>query len=168
MYVQFAHVHCTCSLSQVFVYWVHLARSFIHSGHFYSTSSSPLLLRGASRRSAQATAGKGLAQDPYVAARAGIEPTILRLKVIVSTKAPPRPTTGFAGLLHAEKTMIAKQITWAKGGRELIKICHRDSVMKRETAVVSCTPWMYTHVETSMGLLWKIDGFVSRCLKNSV
>src|SRR6218665_2968600 len=79
--------------------------SFIHSGHFYSAPSSPLLLRGApdystdtvrrpigvSRRSAQATAGKGLAQGPYVGARAGVEPTTLRLKVIVSTKAPPRP-----------------------------------------------------------------------------
>src|SRR6218665_1978430 len=46
-----------------------------------------------SRRSAQATAGTGLAQGPYVAERAGVEPTTLRLKVIVSTKAPPRPTT---------------------------------------------------------------------------
>src|SRR6218665_2216907 len=44
---------------------------------------------GVSRRSAQETADKGLAQGPYVAARAGIEPTTLRLKVIVSTKAPP-------------------------------------------------------------------------------
>src|SRR6218665_235845 len=43
-------------------------------------------------RSAQATAGKGLAQGPYVAARAGVEPTTLRLKVMVSTKARPRPT----------------------------------------------------------------------------
>src|SRR6218665_1033884 len=43
-----------------------------------------------SRRSAQATAGKGLAQGLYVAARAGVEPTTLRLKVIVSTKAQPR------------------------------------------------------------------------------
>src|SRR6218665_2744356 len=42
--------------------------------------------------SAQATAGKGLAQGPYVAAKAGVEPTTLRLKVIVSTKAPSRPT----------------------------------------------------------------------------
>ena len=77
--------------------------SFIHSGHFYSAPSSPLKLRGApdystdgycigvSRRSTQATAGKGLAQGLYVAARAGVEPTTLRLKVIVSTKAPPRP-----------------------------------------------------------------------------
>src|SRR6218665_1511705 len=80
--------------------------SFIHSGHFYSAPSSPLLLRGApdysigvSRRSAQATAGKGLAQGFYVAARAGIEPTTLRLKVIVSTKAPPRPTTWWCQLL---------------------------------------------------------------------
>src|SRR6218665_1153094 len=47
---------------------------------------------GVSRRSAQATAGKGLAQGPYLAARAGVEPTTLRLKVIDSSKTPPRPT----------------------------------------------------------------------------
>ena len=39
-----------------------------------------------------ATVGKELAQGPYVAARAGVEPTTLRLKVIDSTKAPSRPT----------------------------------------------------------------------------
>ena len=39
----------------------------------------------------QAAVSKGLSQDPYVAARAGVEPTILRLKVIDSTNAPPRP-----------------------------------------------------------------------------
>ena len=33
---------------------------------------------------------------PYVAARAGVEPTTPRLKVIVSTKTPPRPTTTLA------------------------------------------------------------------------
>ena len=32
------------------------------------------------------------ARKTYVAARAGVEPTTHRLKVIVSTKAPPRPT----------------------------------------------------------------------------
>ena len=32
----------------------------------------------------------GLAQGPYVAAGAGVEPTTLRLKVIDSTNAPPR------------------------------------------------------------------------------
>src|SRR6218665_3619898 len=47
---------------------------------------------GVSRRCAQATAGKGLAQGPYVADRAGVEPTTPRLKVILSTKASPRPT----------------------------------------------------------------------------
>src|SRR6218665_3494595 len=78
--------------------------SFINSGHFYSAPSSPLLLKrrsrlqhgyciGVSHRSAQATAGKGLAQGPYMAARAGGEPTTLRLKVIDSTKAPPCPTS---------------------------------------------------------------------------
>jgi len=46
---------------------------------------------GVSRRSAQATVGKGLAQGPYVAARAEVEPTTLRLKAIDSTKAPPCP-----------------------------------------------------------------------------
>src|SRR6218665_2266410 len=82
--------------------------SFIHSGHFYSVSSSSPLLRGAPDYSTdtvsefhaeapQATAGKGLAQGPYVAARAGVEPTTLRLKVIVSTKAPPCPMVGHGG-----------------------------------------------------------------------
>src|SRR6218665_2200104 len=47
---------------------------------------------GVSRRSAQATAGKGLAQGPYMAARAGVEPTTLWLRVIASTNAPPCPT----------------------------------------------------------------------------
>ena len=78
---------------------------FIHSfGHFYSAPSSPLLLRGApdyntdtvSESHAEAhrqlyIVGKGLAQGPYMAARAGVEPTTLRLKAIDSTKAPPCP-----------------------------------------------------------------------------
>src|SRR6218665_4047674 len=51
---------------------------------------------------AQATAGKGLAQGFYVAARAGVEPTTLRLRVIDFTNAPPRPTRNYfnvAGVL---------------------------------------------------------------------
>src|SRR6218665_685749 len=66
--------------------------SFIHSGHFYSASSSPLLLRVAPDYSTdtisefhaeapQATVSKGLAQGPYVVARAGVELTTLRLRV---------------------------------------------------------------------------------------
>ena len=76
--------------------------SFIHSGHFYSAPSSPLLLRGdpnystdtESEFNAEAhrvTVGKRLAQGPYMVARAGVEPKTLRLKVIDSTNAPPRP-----------------------------------------------------------------------------
>src|SRR6218665_1952269 len=78
--------------------------SFIHSGHFYSVpfKSSTTQRRsrlqhgcciGVSRRSARATVGKQSAQGPYVAVSAGVEPTTLRLKVIASTDAPPRPTT---------------------------------------------------------------------------
>src|SRR6218665_3534001 len=40
----------------------------------------------------QAVASEGLAEGPYVAARAGFEPTNLRAKGIDSTNAPPRPT----------------------------------------------------------------------------
>src|SRR6218665_1993295 len=47
---------------------------------------------GVSRRSAQATVSKGLAQGPYAAARARVEPTTLRLRLIDLTNAPPRPT----------------------------------------------------------------------------
>src|SRR6218665_1092777 len=65
--------------------------SFIHSGHFYFKSSTTQRRSrlqngyciGVSRRSAQATAGKELAQGPYVTARAGVEPTTLRLRVII-------------------------------------------------------------------------------------
>src|SRR6218665_1331354 len=70
--------------------------------HFYSATSSTTTQRrsrlhhgyyiGVSRRSAQATVGKGLAQGPYVTARAGVEPTTLRLKVIASTNAPSPPS----------------------------------------------------------------------------
>jgi len=84
-----------------------LAISFIHSFIHPAISIAPLQVLyysealqatariayyiGVSRRSAQATVGKGLDQGPYMAARAGVEPTTLRLKEIVSTKAPPRP-----------------------------------------------------------------------------
>ena len=47
---------------------------------------------GVSCRSAQATVSKGLAQGPYVAARARVEPTTLQLGVIDLTNPPPRPT----------------------------------------------------------------------------
>ena len=40
----------------------------------------------------QTTASDGLAQGPYVAARTGFEPVILRTKGAESTNAPPRLT----------------------------------------------------------------------------
>ena len=40
----------------------------------------------------QATTSEGLAQGPYVAARAGFEPTTLKTKGAESTNEPPRPT----------------------------------------------------------------------------
>src|SRR6218665_1039051 len=55
--------------------------SFIHSGHFYSAPSSPLLLRGAPDYSA----------DTVSEFHAEVHRQ-LQLKVIVSTKVPPRPT----------------------------------------------------------------------------
>ena len=42
----------------------------------------------------QVTASEGLAQGPYVAARAGFEPMTLRAKVINSTNAPHTPNCG--------------------------------------------------------------------------
>src|SRR6218665_130256 len=86
-------------LSQIFALFIH---SFILAisiaplqVHYYSEAlpaTAWILYRRVSHRGAQATASKGLAQGPYVAARVGVEPTTLRLKVIDSTNAPPRPT----------------------------------------------------------------------------
>jgi len=43
----------------------------------------------------QATASKGLAQGPYVAARVGFEPTTLRTKDVESNNASQRHTNNF-------------------------------------------------------------------------
>jgi len=40
----------------------------------------------------QASASEGLAQGPYVGARAGFEPTTFRTKGVESTNEPPCPT----------------------------------------------------------------------------
>ena len=47
------------------------------------------LCRSLHAEALQAIAGKGLAQGPYMAARAGFEPTTLWLNGVVSTNAPP-------------------------------------------------------------------------------
>src|SRR6218665_208446 len=79
--------------------------SFIHSAIsiaplqvLYYSEALPTTARILYRRftpKRKATVGKGLAQGPYMAARAGVEPTTLRLKAIDSTKAPPCPTYVF-------------------------------------------------------------------------
>src|SRR6218665_3377491 len=76
--------------------------SFIHSSYFYSASSCPPLLRGASDTArivsefhaevTWTTVSEELAKGPYVAARPGFEPTTLRSTAIDSTNEPPRPT----------------------------------------------------------------------------
>ena len=74
-----------------------MSDSFIHSGCFYSASSTPLLLRGTPdtaqtvlefhAKVPQATVSEGLAQGPYVAARAGVKPMTLQTNGIDSTSA---------------------------------------------------------------------------------
>src|SRR6218665_1501612 len=90
-------------LSKIFGGRVNKNISFIHYGHFYSAPSSPLLLRGAPDYSTDTVSElhadaqrqlqvKDLPKVPIMVARAGVEPTTLRLKAIDSTKAPPCPT----------------------------------------------------------------------------
>src|SRR6218665_4030044 len=71
---------------------------------------------GVSHRSAQATAGKGLAQGPYVTARAGAQTTTLRLKVIASTNAPSRPTSLIGLIAHlphfSHISFMTQQFHW--------------------------------------------------------
>src|SRR6218665_938783 len=85
---------------RVFSY-ANIIHSFIHSGYFYSVSSSPLLQKP-SRYSMdtvpefhavtpQAIVSEGLAQGPYAAARAGVEPMTRRTKCADSTNAPHTP-----------------------------------------------------------------------------
>ena len=50
------------------------------------------LCRSLHAKALQAIAGKGLAQGPYMAARAGFEPTTLQSNGVVSTNTPPCPT----------------------------------------------------------------------------
>ena len=79
---QFSSVH---SLSQADILFIP-AISIAPLQVFYYSEALPT-----THGCAQATAGKGLAQGPYVAARAVVEPTTLRLKVVDSTKAPSCP-----------------------------------------------------------------------------
>src|SRR6218665_125931 len=62
-------------------------------------------------------AGKGLAQGPYVTARAGVESTTLRLKVIDSTKVPSRPIGAIHKVRHARGGGVREGVTVCDMGR---------------------------------------------------
>src|SRR6218665_1189316 len=77
--------------------------SLVHSGHFYSAPSSSLLLKGAPDYSTDTVSEfhaeahrqlqvKDLPKVPTWRLERESNPRPLRLKVIVSTKTPPRPT----------------------------------------------------------------------------
>src|SRR6218665_156691 len=77
--------------------------NFTYSGHFYSASSSPLLLRCAPDYSIDtvseltcqalwATVSEGLAQDPCIVARIGFKPATFQTQGTESTAEPPGPT----------------------------------------------------------------------------
>ena len=79
---------------------VMLCHSFIHSGYFCSTSSSPLLLRGAPDYSIDTVWVNMLkrywqlqvndfSQGSYVTARVGFEPATLRTEGTEPTTEPP-------------------------------------------------------------------------------
>ena len=71
----------------------------MHSDHFYSASSTQKRSQHSTdtvpkfhAEAPQATVSEGLDQGSYVAERAGVEPTTLRLKATDSTNVSPRPT----------------------------------------------------------------------------
>src|SRR6218665_1660122 len=99
------------SINQAFI---HSFRPFLKRPFKSSTTQRHSRLQhgyyiGVSRRSAQATAGKGLAQSPYMAVRAGVEPTTLRLRVIASTNAPPCP-------------ILKRLVQWPSGPKAEIRL----------------------------------------------
>src|SRR6218665_33453 len=86
---------------------------------------------GVSRRSAQATVGKGLGQGPYMAARAGVEPTTFRLKVIDSTKAPPCPKQR----LYLEQVVCRISLLYGTISHDSMKLLHLIKLWLR------CSSW---------------------------
>ena len=96
---------------------------------------------GVSRRSSQATVSRGLAQGPYVAARAGVEPTTLWLRVIDLTNAPPRPTTR---QLH---------VSWLETLHMMTSLCHYKwwrCESRWRIYTVYPIQWPLTYVHTSI------------------
>ena len=122
--------------------FIHSFRPFLQRPFKSSTTQRRSRLQhgyciGVSRQRAQATAGKGLIKGPYMAARVGVEPTTLRLKVIVSTKAPQRPTNVHdivAPSSMLRSLTIAGFLNGCKVHEYAVKICHvrAEIIMKTE------------------------------------
>src|SRR6218665_1672084 len=83
--------------------------SFIHSGYFFKSTTTQRRSQHSMdtvsefhAKAQQATASEGLAQGPYVAARAGFEPMTLRMKGDESTNEPAPRLCDSAGPKHLE------------------------------------------------------------------
>ena len=78
------------------VLYLSISIALLTAGAFQKRSRPQLLTlcRSLHAEAKQATASEGLAQGPYMAARAGFEPTTLMSKGIDSTYATSRPTLG--------------------------------------------------------------------------
>src|SRR6218665_2220408 len=77
-----------CSFIRSFI----LAISIVPLQVLYYSEALPTTARILYRNFTPKRTGNCRYQGPYVAARAGVESTTLRLEVIASTDAPPRPT----------------------------------------------------------------------------
>ena len=86
---------CTCLFILYYiVLYLPISTALLTAGAVQNRSR-PLqltLCRSLHAEALQATVSEGLEQGPYMVARAGFEPTILRSKGVESTNAPPRPT----------------------------------------------------------------------------
>ena len=110
--------------------------SFIHSGHLYSASSSPLQLYPETLPTTALilcrsfVLSEGLAQSPYVAVRAGFEAAAIRSKGAKSTNEPPCPSwshqnlnvridsqTFGEGAVRHPKCLKVKEKYWVSKGR---------------------------------------------------
>ena|SRR6218665_3831695 len=98
--------------------------SFIHSGYFYSASSSPHYSEELptqqdtvlefNAEAPHGTVSERLAQGPYVAARVGVEPMTFRTKGVDSTNAPhtPRASSCWDEFIIIERPISSYVAVW--------------------------------------------------------
>ena len=80
---------CKVGLNLVLISFIHSFRPFLW--HLFKSQHSTGTVSEFHAETPKATASEGLAQGPYVAARAGVEPMTLRTKGVISTNAPHTP-----------------------------------------------------------------------------